>query len=379
MNYTPTPSPGQWQFSGFAFPNSTSVPDQLFDELMPYLTGAELKVLLYIIRRTFGFKKSSDDISLSQMVNGIKKKNGEILDKGTGLGKASVARALNTLEQKNIILRHRRSSGKNGDEATTYALNILSSLPVSQNETPPVPKRDTPVSHQRDTQQTVKQQTVKQQQQQQSGLAKSGVVGVLTKLGMTKTVAERLASNYSWSKIKEKIAYLEVLTKKQRVKNPIGWLRKAIEEDYSQPDEYKSEIKRTTTQAKEKQRLQAQQKLLEVREQQQRVTIQQKEAERVKRLEMLRERHHTTEQEDKVWHKALSTLKGQVTETAFKIYLAQSVLLSIQDGHALIALSNRFAEDWVKQRLATMIQKVLADYAGQQNLQLQFHTLDEHG
>jgi hypothetical protein len=378
MNQTTIPSPGQWHFSGFAFPNSTSVPDQLFDELMPYLSGAELKVLLYIIRRTYGFKKSRDDISLSQMVNGIKKKNGEVLDKGTGLGKASVARALNSLEQKNIILRQRRSNSKNGDEATTYALNILSPLPVSQNETPPVPKRDTPVSHQRDTQQTVVQQTVKQQQQQQSGLAKSGVV-VLTKLGMTKTVAERLASNYPWSKIKEKIDYLEFLSKKQRVKNPIGWLRKAIEEDYSQPDEYKSEVKRITTQAKEKQHLQAQEKLLEEREQQQRALIQQKETDRIKQLEMLREQHHTTEQEDNLWHKVLSTLKEQVTETAFKIYLAQSVLLAIQDGQALIALSNRFAEDWVKQRLATTIQKVLADYAGQQAIHLQFHTLDEHG
>jgi chromosomal replication initiation ATPase DnaA len=101
--------------------------------------------------------------------------------------------------------------------------------------------------------------------------------------------------------------------------------------------------------------------------------------ERVRRLETLREEHVTAKPEDELWHKVLSTLKGQVTETAFKMYLAQSALLSIQDGQAIIVLSNRFAEDWVKKRLAPSLQKVLANYAGQQDLHLQFHTLGEHG
>ncbi len=59
------------RFPGFQSPNYTMVPDELFDELMVELSGAELKVLLYIIRRTFGFKKDSDNISLSQLLNGI--------------------------------------------------------------------------------------------------------------------------------------------------------------------------------------------------------------------------------------------------------------------------------------------------------------------
>ena len=41
-------------FEGFSSPNYTQVPDELFDILMPSLTDAELRVLLYIIRRTFG-------------------------------------------------------------------------------------------------------------------------------------------------------------------------------------------------------------------------------------------------------------------------------------------------------------------------------------
>jgi hypothetical protein len=45
------------RFPGFLKPNYTQVPDVILDELMANLTGAELKVLLYIVRRTFGFQK----------------------------------------------------------------------------------------------------------------------------------------------------------------------------------------------------------------------------------------------------------------------------------------------------------------------------------
>ncbi len=34
-------------FKGFISPRYTQVPDELFDELMAHLSGAELKVLLY--------------------------------------------------------------------------------------------------------------------------------------------------------------------------------------------------------------------------------------------------------------------------------------------------------------------------------------------
>ena len=48
------------RFRGYPGPNYTPVPDELFDEQLPDLSGAELKVLLYVIRRTFGFKRESD-------------------------------------------------------------------------------------------------------------------------------------------------------------------------------------------------------------------------------------------------------------------------------------------------------------------------------
>src|SRR3712207_6398095 len=93
--------PGEsWTFHGVTSPNTTQVPDQYLDELLPLLSGAELKVLLYIPRRTFGFKKSSDNISLSQMLNGIRTQDGRILDYGVGLTKKTLLQMIKSLVDK---------------------------------------------------------------------------------------------------------------------------------------------------------------------------------------------------------------------------------------------------------------------------------------
>ncbi|MBA7492131.1 hypothetical protein ES702_02680 [subsurface metagenome] len=122
------------EFPGFRNPRYTQVPDELFDELLSELNESELKVLLYIIRRTFGFKKDNDNISIAQICKGIKTKDGKVLDKGTGLGKSSVARAIKGLERKNIIIARRRKDQKRGFLPTTYSLNIIQE-PLSQNKT----------------------------------------------------------------------------------------------------------------------------------------------------------------------------------------------------------------------------------------------------
>ncbi|MDP9356519.1 MAG: replication protein, partial [Chloroflexota bacterium] len=107
------------------------------------LTDAELRVLLYIVRRTFGFKRERDAISLSQMVSGITTREGQVLDRGTGLSKATVARGLAGLRAKGVILTERRSSVQRGNEATTYRLRFkATSSGVSEQATPVSQVRD---------------------------------------------------------------------------------------------------------------------------------------------------------------------------------------------------------------------------------------------
>jgi hypothetical protein len=145
------------RFKGFISPRYTQVPDELFDELMAYLSGAELKVLLYIIRRTFGFKKDSDNISLRQICHGIKTREGEILDKGTGLSLSTVQIALKGLLEKNCVITERNRSKEKGDEPTTYSLNML---PYTENRQGGIPKIGRGGYRKSVTQETDRQQTV---------------------------------------------------------------------------------------------------------------------------------------------------------------------------------------------------------------------------
>jgi hypothetical protein len=122
-------------YKGIPSPNGTIVPDDIFDVLLPVCTGAEFKVLAYIVRRTFGFKKESDTISLKQMVDGITTKDGKVLDRGTGLSKPTVTVAVKGLVEKGIIEVERNRSKEKGDEPTTYRPRFEARDPVLKNQT----------------------------------------------------------------------------------------------------------------------------------------------------------------------------------------------------------------------------------------------------
>ena len=95
-------------------------------------------MLLYIVRRTFGFnKKQSDNIPLAQICHGITRE-GRVLDHGTGLSKSTVQLALKELLAKNVLFAAARVSAHRGHEATTYRLNIHSA--ADQAVAPPAPK-----------------------------------------------------------------------------------------------------------------------------------------------------------------------------------------------------------------------------------------------
>ena len=106
-------------------PTTSQIPDDLMDWYMADLTGAELKVALYIARRTFGFKKDSDSISISQIANGIVKKSGERLDRGTGLGRSTVIEALKSLiEAHGLVIARRQKTEAGDDDVNVYELNL---------------------------------------------------------------------------------------------------------------------------------------------------------------------------------------------------------------------------------------------------------------
>ncbi len=95
---------------------------------MAQLSGAEFKVMMYITRRTYGFKKHSDHISLTQLLFGITTREGQVLDLGTGLSRSTLLAALKSLQQKQLIVAEKRSSAEKGFETNSYSLNFNAPL-----------------------------------------------------------------------------------------------------------------------------------------------------------------------------------------------------------------------------------------------------------
>ena len=96
--------PGNTQIRRFKAPSHTQVPNEIFDELMHDLSSAEFKVLCYIARRTYGFHRIEDSISLKQICGGILTRDGRRLDHGTGLARSTAVVAIRGLVNRGLIL-----------------------------------------------------------------------------------------------------------------------------------------------------------------------------------------------------------------------------------------------------------------------------------
>ncbi len=162
-----------WTFGGVETLNGTQIPDAYFDEVMAPLGPSAFTVLMYVSRRTFGFKRHSDQISLDQICHGIvttevRAADGTVikparhLDHGTGLAKSTVVRALDRLIVAGLIRKRHNADPHRGQLANTYgivfkdaaavtpaspSLRATRTAPAQETaspSSPPVPPRDTP-------------------------------------------------------------------------------------------------------------------------------------------------------------------------------------------------------------------------------------------
>jgi hypothetical protein len=92
--------------------NYTQVPNVLMDNWLPDLTGAEVKILLYLVRRTLGFHRNSTEIGLRRICHGQPGK-----DRGTGLHLETASDAVKSLEARGLLTATRHPGGR-----TVYVL-----------------------------------------------------------------------------------------------------------------------------------------------------------------------------------------------------------------------------------------------------------------
>jgi hypothetical protein len=118
------PKQDEWwrDWEGVTSPNTTPFPDDLLDYVLGRVSPAEWKVLCYIVRHTYGWKKDGDHISLKQMVDGIVTHDGRLLDSGTGMSKPTVIKALQGLTRMGLVLVHKERSADLEYETNFYSI-----------------------------------------------------------------------------------------------------------------------------------------------------------------------------------------------------------------------------------------------------------------
>ena len=75
----------------------TRIANELMEAIAKFpFSGSQLRMIIFLLRKTYGFQKKMDAISLSQW------------KKGTGLNKRTIQRELKILEAMNVITRESR-------------------------------------------------------------------------------------------------------------------------------------------------------------------------------------------------------------------------------------------------------------------------------
>ncbi len=168
------------------------------------------------------------------------------------------------------------------------------------------------------------------------------VVVALTSQGIAENVARRLATRHSPERVAEKIEYLAFLmaTQPAQVKNPRGWLRRAIEENYGRPDGFLSPAERqqqTADAERQAQAIAAASQASQDREAQQ-------AAQQQRFRQQLHDQYGTTAEELAFWEQAQAEIQfASVSYPALKTLLADAEILKCVGAAVQIGIRRKAA------------------------------------
>ncbi len=133
------------EFRGYRGPRFTPLPDEFLDHQLADLTSAEAKVMLFLFRKTYGYRKSGDRVSFAQLQFGTVAADGTIIDRGTGLSKATIWRALKGLQKKGLIEVYRQTTRAGDPDVNYYRIREHSDSDESRpgSAPPDTPRNDT--------------------------------------------------------------------------------------------------------------------------------------------------------------------------------------------------------------------------------------------
>jgi hypothetical protein len=396
-------------FPGFDIPrqNWFKMPNNWTDITAAIGSIAELKVVEYVLKHTWGYQEYGvrKRITNDEFMHGRRRKDGTRIDKGTGLSKPSVIAGLKAAVEKGLLIEEVDDSDK-ARVKKYYCLRMVPGLQngvETDNEPPSEPGREVEGGGVKDLNAGVKdlypevknlypwgkdslprseqdtlvrhsKQNKKRNNNNKNSQRLPDVVVVLRSYGISERVAQKLASEYPPEQILEKIEFLAFLQEDEpeKVKNPQGWLRKAIQEGYAAPSGYRSAAEREIEAAEARRQAAEIARAIEAQDQRDEERRERYRQEAATRQAYFQEKYGTTQGDVDLWRDVLEEFKVSVPAATFQAYVANTLLLSIKDSEALIGLSNPRARDWLENRFATKIQRTLASRREGQKVTVKF-------
>ena len=388
----PPNSSAPLQFSGFDIPrqNWFKMPNVWTDITADITSLAELKIVEYVLKHSWGYQEYGlkKRISIDEFMSGRRRKNGSRMDRGTGLSKPSVVAGIKAAVQRGLLIEELDDSDK-GRIKKYYMLRMHSDNDSSdsENDDSPTDEDDNPNASREDLEEDeaveriftpdvknlnrgvknlyprgkeslprTEKDTLERHLQERTTPAredhsnnnshgpnvdKTDVVVAILGFGIAKKVAQRLADHYSRERIFEKIDFLQFLLDERpdQVKNPIGWLRSAIEEDYGAPDGFISAEERQKQAEAEAQRQQAEQADRQAALQAAENAQKAKAAQKAEIEQQLAVEWGTDEEDRALWEQVQMWLKHSNFSPMF---LAAIRLLKLDNGVAKLGVDNDF-------------------------------------
>jgi hypothetical protein len=376
------PDSASHPFEGFDVPrqNWFKMPNSWTDITAGISTLAELKVIEYVLKHTWGYQEYGLKklITTDEFMNGRRRKDGTRIDKGTGLSKPSVVSGLKSAVKHGFLEEEVDAT----DKARVKKYYSLKMLPDAEETANKLEENTEDSDSDEDESEGVKhlnadvktfntgvkifniggkdslhrseKDTLERQQQQDTnsnttradeeelGRNPNHVVVALYSHGVSKRVAEKLARAYPEDFIAEKLGYLDFLLAERpdEVKRPAAWLRKAIEDDYAAPDGFVSVEERERQANEEERRKQAD--LEALRAQQEYIAGQAKsrDEKRAARQAELHERYGTEPADEQFWQAVLQELRFGVGLANYAL-IADAEILRVTDDAVLVGVTSK--------------------------------------
>jgi hypothetical protein len=181
------------------------------------------------------------------------------------------------------------------------------------------------------------------------------IVAEMMEFGMSRTIAVGLAERFDANYIAAKIAYLRHRLRRNRraIRNPSGWLRKAIEEDFTLPDgDYTEQMlfdtEESATPEADEERLEA------------------------NGLPAVTLEAETTPFLRATWRRVLQEMQVLLTPDTFDHLFARTTLLELDARSALVDVPDPGAREWIEQRFTGPLERALATVTGHSGIRVRF-------